>query len=70
MDPLVKMRLGRQKKEVEFLVDTGCSFSVLNQELIPVSNDFVTVVGATGQQEKAFFLRPLNFKLEKQVGIH
>jgi len=64
------MRLGRQKKEVEFLVDTGCSFSVLNQELIPVSNDFVTVVGATGQQEKAFFLRPLNFKLEKQVGIH
>jgi len=62
------MRLGRQEKEVEFLLDTG--FSVLNQELIPVSNDFVTVVGATGQQEKAFFLRPLNFKLEKQVGIH
>ncbi|KAK4811194.1 hypothetical protein QYF61_019825, partial [Mycteria americana] len=54
--------LGRQEKEVEFLVDTGASFSVLNQELIPVSKDFVTVVGATGQQEKVFFLKPLNFK--------
>ncbi|KAK4824934.1 LOW QUALITY PROTEIN: hypothetical protein QYF61_021554 [Mycteria americana] len=32
------------------------------QELIPVSKDFVTVAGATGQQEKAFFLKPLNFK--------
>ncbi|KAK4810848.1 hypothetical protein QYF61_008820 [Mycteria americana] len=31
-------------------------------ELIPVSKDFVTVVGATGQQEKVFFLKPLNFK--------
>jgi len=64
------MSLGRQEKEVKFLVDTGSSFSVLNQELIPLRNDFVTVVGATGQQEKAFFLRPLNFKLGKQVGIH
>ena len=52
------------------MVDTGASFSVLKQELIPVSSDFVTVVGATGQQEKAFFLRPLTFKLGKQVGIH
>ncbi|KAK4821230.1 hypothetical protein QYF61_015798 [Mycteria americana] len=54
--------LGRQEKEVEFLVDTGASFSVLNQELIPVSKDLVTVVGATGQQEKVFFLKPLNLK--------
>ena len=42
----------------------------MNQELVPVSKGFVTVVGATGQQEKAFFLKPLNFKLGKQVGIH
>ncbi|KAK4811058.1 hypothetical protein QYF61_016344 [Mycteria americana] len=32
------------------------------EKLIPVSKDFVTIVGATGQQEKAFFLKPLNFK--------
>jgi len=64
------MRLGRQEKEVEFLIDMGVSSSVLNQELIPISSDFVTVVGATGQREKAFFLRPLNFKLGKQVDIH
>lgn len=52
------------------MVGTGASFSVLNQELIPVSKDFVNVKGATGQQEKVFFLKPLKFKLGKQIGIH
>ena len=42
---------------MEFLVDTGATLSVLNQALTPVDNDFVTVRGATGQSEKAYFLR-------------
>lgn len=32
--------------------------------------DFVTVKGATGQSEKAYFLKPLKLKLGKQFGIH
>ena len=55
---------------MEFLIDTGASYSVLNQKLIPKDKDFVTVIGATGQQEKAFFLKPLTYKLGKQIGIH
>ena len=48
----------------------GASYSVLNQELIPVGHNFVTVIGATGQQKKAFFLQPIEFKIGKQMGIH
>ncbi|XP_071886675.1 retrovirus-related Pol polyprotein from transposon opus isoform X2 [Anas platyrhynchos] len=55
---------------MEFLIDTGASYSVLNQKLTPEDKDFVTVIGATGQQEKAFFLKPLKYKLGKQMGIH
>ena len=69
-DPLVKIKLARQEREVEFLVDTGASFSVLNPELIAISKDFVNAIGATGQQERAFFLKPLKFKLGKRIGIH
>jgi len=27
-------------------------------------------VGATGQSEKAYFLKPLKYKLGKHIGIH
>lgn len=57
-------------REVEFLVDTGATYSVLNQKLMPEDKDFVTVVGATGRHEKAFFLKPLEYELGKQMGIH
>ncbi|KAK4811221.1 hypothetical protein QYF61_022118 [Mycteria americana] len=63
--------LGKEeKKPVEFLIDTGATFSVLNQTLLPVSKQTVNIVGATGQVERAFFLRPLKFKIGKSVGIH
>jgi len=55
---------------VEFLVDTGATLSVLNQALTPVGDDLVMVRGATGQSEKAYFLKPLEFKLGKQLGVH
>ena len=51
---------------MEFLVDTGVTLSVLNQALTSVDGDFVTVREATGQSEKAYFLKPLEFKLGKQ----
>lgn len=55
---------------MDFLIDTGASYSVLNQELIPKDKDFVTVVGATGQPEKAYFLKPLKYRIGKQIGTH
>lgn len=39
-------------------MDTGTTYLVLNQSLIPLGKEFVRVVGATGRQEKAFFLKP------------
>lgn len=67
---MVAIKLGNDEKEIEFLLDTGATYSVLNQKLIPEDEDFVTVIGATGGSEKAFFLRPLQYKLGKQIGIH
>ncbi|XP_074405872.1 uncharacterized protein LOC141730624 [Zonotrichia albicollis] len=64
------MELGEGKKELNFLFDTGATFSVLNHELVPKSDEFVQVVGATGQPEKAYFLKPIKYKIGKQMGIH
>ena len=43
---------------------------MLNKALIPVTDDYVMVKGVTGQSEKAYFCRPLKYKLGKQLGIH
>lgn len=51
-------------------MDTGAAYSVLNKFLMPLSEKFVMVKGATGQPEKTYFFKPLKFKLGKQVGIH
>ncbi|XP_068027103.1 uncharacterized protein [Melanerpes formicivorus] len=40
------------------------------RELVPKSDEFVQVVGATGQPEKAYFLKPIKYKIGKQMGIH
>lgn len=69
-DPLVNIKLGEHEKEVDFLINTGAYFSVLNQKLVPISNGFVNIIGATGQQKKAFFSKPLEYKLENRIGIH
>ncbi len=37
---------------------------------MPLGNDYVMVKGATGQSEKAYFCKPLKYKLGKQWGIH
>ncbi|KAJ7411059.1 hypothetical protein BTVI_51374 [Pitangus sulphuratus] len=68
--PLVKIRLGEEKEELDFLIDTRATFSVLNQELMPKSDKFSQVMGATGQSKKAFLLKPLKFKIGKQMGVH
>lgn len=55
---------------MEFLVDTGATYSVLNQALVPVENECIFVKGATGQSKKTYFCEPLKYKLGKQWGIH
>jgi len=52
------------------LVDTRATYSVLNQALMPLGNDYIMVKGATGQSEKAYFCQPFKYKLGKQWGIH
>lgn len=55
---------------MEFLVDAGATYSVLNKALVPVGNDYVVVQGATGQSEKVYICKPLKYKLGKQWSIH
>jgi len=64
------MKLGKEQQEVEFLAHTGATYSVLNQALMPLGSDYIMVKGATGQSEKAYFCKPLKYKLGKQYGIH
>ncbi|XP_016161147.1 PREDICTED: endogenous retrovirus group K member 25 Pol protein-like isoform X2 [Ficedula albicollis] len=64
------MELGEEGKGVEFLIDTGATYSVLNKALVPVGKDYVTVQVATGQYEKAYFCKPLKYKFGKQWGTH
>lgn len=69
-DPLVIVKLGNEEKKVEFLVDTEATYSVLNKALIPISRGYFVVTGSTGQSGKAYFCKPLKYKLRKQWGIH
>ncbi|XP_067999225.1 uncharacterized protein [Melanerpes formicivorus] len=64
------MKLGEQENKLEFLVDTGATFSVLNQALLHLDESYVSVVGATGQTEKAYFFKPLKYKYGKTWGLH
>lgn len=68
-DLLVKIQLGNDK-EVEYLIDTRVIFSVLNQDLMPKSENHIQVMGSTGQQENPFFLKLLEYKIGKSMGIH
>jgi len=52
----------KEQQEVEFLVDMGAPYSVLNQALMPLGSDYIMVKGATGQSEKAYFCKPLKYK--------
>jgi len=64
------MKLGKEGKEVELLVDTGATYSVLRKASVPVGSDYVVVKGATGRSERAYFCKALKYKYGKQWGIH
>ncbi|KAJ7426286.1 hypothetical protein WISP_17381 [Willisornis vidua] len=66
--PLVIAKLGEDN--VEFLVDTRATYSVLNTLEGKLSRDTVRVVGATGVTETRPFFQPLKFKLGKHWVTH
>lgn len=47
-EPLVIIKLVNKEKEIEFLINTGATYSVLNKALMPITDDYVMVQGATG----------------------
>ena len=65
-----KFEAGGKRKAGEILVDMGATYSALNKILAPVGENHVTVIGATGQPEKAYFCKPLKHRLGKQWSIH
>lgn len=69
MDLLIKVQLGNDK-EIEFLIDTKVTFSALNQDLMPKSEKHIQVMGSMGQPGNAFFLKLLEYKIGKRMGIH
>uniref|UniRef100_A0A8C5TGM6 ribonuclease H n=1 Tax=Malurus cyaneus samueli TaxID=2593467 RepID=A0A8C5TGM6_9PASS len=58
------------KEDVELLVDTGATYSVLNTLKGKLSHDTVNVIGATGASETRPFFQPLKFKLGKHWVTH
>jgi len=59
------MKLGKEQQEVEFLVDTGATYSALNQVLMPLGSDYIMIKGANGQSEKAYLCEPSKYKFRK-----
>ena len=64
------MKMGKEGKEVELMVDAGATYSVLKKALVSVGNYCIVVKGATGQSEVAYFCKPLKCKYGKQWGSH
>ena len=52
---------------MDFLVDTGATYLVLNTCKGKVSDKIANVVGATGKAESRPFLEPLNLKFQIKI---
>ena len=55
---------------IDFLADTGATYSVLNTKATKESSDTVMVTGVTGQLQKQVFLQPLECQLGDQNIVH
>lgn len=64
----MKIRLGGE--EVQFLVDTGAAYSVLNDLYGKIGNKTATIIGATGREEVRSFMRPLELRFGGKELIH
>lgn len=70
-EPLLTAKLGNEKvnAEVEFVAETGTSYSVLNTVKGNLNNDSITIIGATGNCKSWPFLKPIDFELGKQTHL-
>lgn len=57
-------------EQVDFLIDTGATYSVLNTRKGALSQNTVNVTGATGKSENLPFFQPLKFKIGKMWLTH
>lgn len=57
-------------EEIDFLVDTGAAYSVINTGKGKLSQENAVVVGATGQKKRRPFFQPLDFNIGKQRVTH
>ena len=67
-EPRVQITVGT--KVVDFLVDTGATYSVLNCKLTSLSNSPVAIVGVTGETQQRPTLQWLECKLGEQKLKH
>lgn len=63
-EPWVQLMVGNRL--IDFLVDTGATYSVLKTKLTKKSLDAVTIIKMTGQFQKQVFLQPLEGQLADQ----
>lgn len=52
------------------MADKGTTYSVLNQALVPLENEFMFVKGVAGQSENVYSCKLLGCKSGKQWDIH
>lgn len=67
-EPRVQMTVGTQL--VDFLEDTGATYSVLNSKLTSLSNSSIAIVGVTGETQQRPMLQPLECSLGEQKLKH
>ncbi|XP_053221817.1 uncharacterized protein LOC128402064 [Podarcis raffonei] len=60
-EPTVKMKTGN--RTFSFLIDTGAAHSVLPTAISKPTQQAITIVGATGEAQKAPFLQPVTCRL-------
>ncbi|XP_063253346.1 uncharacterized protein LOC134550534 [Prinia subflava] len=67
-EPMVTLHL--EGKDVDFLIDTGATHSVLNYLEGQIGNKSAAVIGATGKEEVRPFLQPLELSFEDKILTH
>lgn len=55
---------------INFLVNTGATYSVLNTRLIKLSQERMLIMGVSEKPQQKLFLQPLDFKMGKTYLRH
>ncbi|KAF4805363.1 hypothetical protein TURU_001204 [Turdus rufiventris] len=56
MDPLVIIKLGDKEEKMEFLVDTGATYLVLNKTLMPITDNYIMLRGQLANLKEHIFV--------------